>query len=308
MKVNFIIYAPSYNENSGGCVVLHRLVHLINEHTDHQAFLHPRVMEKVNLDSPRKILSSFIKATRAKLKKFHVNPAWNTPVLRDKNLIKNKSSVVVYSEIAFGNPLNAKNIVRWYLHHPGHIIKDIFYTKGELCFRYHSAISDFTYPESKLSETILKVMYFPTDIYEIDKEVDRDISTYMVRKGKSKPFIHDPSFVCVDGLSHIDTAKLLKRSKRFICYDDYTAYSHFAVLSGAESIVVPEDGVSKEAWFPDEVSRYGIAYGTDESELEWARETVPMLKERIESLNDESTKLVCQFVQETENYFFSNGS
>lgn len=55
MKVNFIIYAPSYNENSGGCVVLHRLVHLINEHTDHQAFLHPRVMEKVNLDSPRKI-------------------------------------------------------------------------------------------------------------------------------------------------------------------------------------------------------------------------------------------------------------
>lgn len=305
MNLKFIIYAPSYNENSGGAIVLHRLVHLINEYTEHQAFIHPRVLEKVELESKRKIISSFIKSLRLKRKPFHVNPMWNTPILQDKRIVKESNSVVVYPEITFGNPINARNVVRWYLHHPGHLRKDIFYTKGELCFRYHSAISDFVYPGSKLSDTIFQVSYYPLDIYESHEEVERDISTYMVRKGKSKPFVHDSSFICVDGLSHAETAKLFKRSKRFICYDDYTAYSNFAVLSGAESIVVPAEGVSKEEWFPDEASRYGVAYGLCDSELKWARDTRNKLLEKINTLNDKSIAVVDEFIKEVESYFYS---
>lgn len=37
--MNIYIYASSYDENSGGSVVLHRLCHIINKHSSHSAYL-----------------------------------------------------------------------------------------------------------------------------------------------------------------------------------------------------------------------------------------------------------------------------
>jgi hypothetical protein len=301
--MRFYVYAPSYDENSGGCIVLHRLCHLINEFTEHEAFIIPRKMERVDITSTRKIISSFIKATRLKYKKFHINERWNTPV--SLNVENPEADIVVYSEIVFGNPLQAKNIVRWYLHHPGHLRDDVFYSKGELCFRFHSGINKYKHVGATLSESLLNVLYYPTDIY-FDSNEKRDIVTYMVRKGKSKPQIHDEDAVCVDGLNHEETAKLFRRSKQFICYDDYTAYSTFAALCGAVSIVVPEKGVELATWQPLENERYGVAYGDDSQQLAWAKSSLVQLKGKVEAEEFKSRKAAHDFVKECHDFFFSD--
>jgi hypothetical protein len=298
--MRFYVYAPSYDENSGGCIVLHRLCHLINEFTEHEAFIIPRKMERVDITSTRKVISSFIKATRLKYKKFHTNERWNTPI--SLHVENPETDIIVYSEIVFGNPLQAKNIVRWYLHHPGHLRDDVFYAKGELCFRFHSGISQYKHVGATLSDNLLNVLYFPTDIY-FDSNEERDIVTYMVRKGKSKPKIHDDNAVCVDGLSHEETAKLFRRSKQFICYDDYTAYSLFATLCGAESIVVPEEGVSISMWQPDESHRYGISYGFSDDQKSWAKASKNQLfdKVKVEELKSQTDTM--NFAKEVEEFF-----
>ncbi|WP_143413734.1 hypothetical protein [Haemophilus paracuniculus] len=127
----------------------------------------------------------------------------------------------------------------------------------------------------------------------------------MVRKGTNKPFIHPENSICVDNLSHEQIATIFRCSKRFICYDDYTAYSIFAILCGCESIVVPAEGVPIEQWYPDEKDRYGIAYGLNDAQLDWARETRHNVIERIESEHKKSEENVKEFIKELERYFFN---
>lgn len=123
-KPNFIIYAPAYKDDSGGIIVLHKLCHLLNE-LGHQAYLWP------NQFGVRPTLWKKIKRS---LKKFpyHTNSEYNTPIA-NKSLF-HENSIVVYSEVDYGNPLAAKNVVRWLLHKPGFHTGVINYGKNELTF------------------------------------------------------------------------------------------------------------------------------------------------------------------------------
>ena len=40
--------------------------------------------------------------------------------------------IVIYPEIVFGNPLGAKNVVRWFLHNPGFFSGKIYYGQNTL--------------------------------------------------------------------------------------------------------------------------------------------------------------------------------
>lgn len=300
MKI--FIYAPSYDENSGGAIVLHRLCHLINQHTENKAFLiklDPSTCGKYTL---RKILSK-IKWRYYSQFKFITNENWNTPVW-DKNINVN-ASIVIYPEIISGNPLKAKNIVRWLLHQPGFHNGVVNYSSNELYFKFNSAINDFYINGSKMSDNELKIINYPIDIYNSTNiSESRSIETcYLVRKGEHKTIVHDKESVKIDGLSHKEIAQIFRSSKKFICYDDYTAYSIFAVLCGCESYLVPSIGQSIEDWYPNKSDRYGISFGFSSEQRQWAETTKHKVLEHILSEHEKSIKNVIVCLSEMKEYF-----
>lgn len=307
--MKYYIYAPSYTESSGGSVVLHRLCHILNSIDGCQAFLVPRVPEKLSIVKLRNFLSdskaivTYFIDTYILRKPFVTNSLWNTPVIRKHKIKDLGDAIVIYPDVTFGNPLNGKNVVRWFLHQPGYFTKQLCFGTNELYYRFNSAIKDFNYCMSTMSANELKVIYYPLEFYNLDNVADRSGCCHAIRKGKNKPRCHPADSVLIDGMSHQEVADVFKKSKSFISYDDYTAYSIFAVLCGCESIVSPEIGVTKEQWYPNASDRYGIAYGFDDTEIEWAKKTRHKVLEHVLNEHKKSYENVILFVQETKLFF-----
>lgn len=201
------------------------------------------------------------------------NPSFNSPVLSlnaAQALAKQENTIVIYAEIMAGNPLGAKNVVRWLLHDPGFHSGHIYYEPGELYFRFNGAVKPFAFPGSTTSDLFLSVVQYPLDLYNLDEalpEIERQGSAYCLRKGAHKPIVHDlTGSVCIDPLPHEEAAKLFKRVKYFYCYDTLTAYYHLAAACGCQVIIIPDEGISKEQWLTPE-ARVGIAYGLAEMNL-----------------------------------------
>lgn len=299
------IYAPDFDENSGGAVVIHRLCHLINQTETHKAFLVPRKFErfeffsfKAFLVSCKSLLSSIVKR---RFKKVKSKRDWDTPV--DYRPFIKDDSIVVYSEMAFGNPLRARNVVRWFLHQPGHFHNAFHFGRGELYFRYASNIKPFEYCYSKMSSDELRVVYYPLDKYNDENLPIKSGTCHLIRKGGFKEKVHPTDSIQIDGMTHNEIARIFRQSERFISYDDYTAYSTFAALCGCESIVVPAENTTKSDWYPREEQHYGVAYGFSDEELAWAKCTVSNLKEKLGQENKQSFNNVKLFLKETDSFF-----
>ncbi|HED3880574.1 WavQ [Enterobacter hormaechei] len=298
MKV--FICAPSFDENSGGSVVLHRLCHIINEFSEHNAFLvklKPTYSGKITI---KKILQQLKWEVRSK-SCFKTHAEWNTPLWNSKKIPED--GIVIYPEIVNGNPLGAKHAVRWLLHQPGFHTSIINYEAGEMYYKFNSAIKDFQRDGSFTSQHELKVIYYPIDIYNESNDVKDIDCCFMVRKGTYKEKIHPANAVQIDGLSHKEVAAIFKRSKKFICYDDYTAYSIFAVLCGCPSYVVPAQGQSIEDWYPNLSDRYGISFGFSKEQEEWAQSTRENVYNHIIAEHQRSNETVLKCLSEMSIYF-----
>ena len=127
-------------------------------------------------------------------------------------------------------------------------------------------------------------------------------TAYCIRKGQGKKIVHDlHNSILIDGMNHEEISAIFKRVKTFISYDTKTMYSLMALACGAESVVVPDTGVSKEQWEPNPVRAYGIAYGLDD--LESARRTIPNALEQLDEFSVSSKQAVVEFTKEVKEYF-----
>jgi hypothetical protein len=259
---------------------------------------------EVNKKNILQVTLAYIKLIiKSLFKTYKTNNSFNSKIYT--NNIKSITSydIVVYPEIVFGNPLNAKNVIRWLLHQPGFHNGKIYYGKGELYFKFNSAIDDFYYSGSKTSKKFLKIIHYPTEYYNTKECMNkREGNAHCLRKGKHKKIQHDlENSILIDGKSHKEVSKIFKSINTFISYDTYTAYSIFASLCGCNSVIIPDDGVTKEEWYPNETDRYGLAYGF--KEIKNAKLTVHLVKEHIEQEEKNSIDNVKKFIQEIEIYF-----
>lgn len=305
MKYKYVIYAPPYDEGSGGAIALHRLCHLINE-CGGEAYLHPLIpsFELHHHNAAEIGLYAKMIHEAANLANYRLGERFKTPVLRPQdNSAPGDDCIVVYPEIVFGNPLRARNVVRWLLHNPGYHTGKIYYGPGEVYYRYANfCIEDFAFPGSEMADVTLRVQYTPIDLYREqppDRERDRTGTAYCLRKGSGRAPIHDvSSSVLIDGKSHAEIAAIFKSVKRFISYDPYTHYSYFAAIAGCESVVAPLENTTKEQWKPNVEDRYGLAYGFDD--LEFALATRHLALERQISLDGESKQSTREFMSDVE--------
>ena len=222
-RKKFVVYAPAYEETSGGCVALYKLNSIINE------LGHSSIICEFN-------------------KLVHVDD----------------DSFVIYPEIVYGNPLMAKNVIRWCLNKPGVIILDASPSWGEFdhIFYYSSQFGDNVSPENTL------FCFEPNlSLYQGSSQANRDISNvFLVHKSykyESKYDRHPSDAIRLDSYNDnmASIIQVLLRSKNFYSYDVDTYYSVIALLCGCKSFVIKKDGLDSESFFSDRpLLRCGVKY------------------------------------------------
>lgn len=303
----FIIFAAAYNEKSGGAIVSHRLCHLLNE-AGREAYLLPLFYShEATILNIGEVAARIQMETQNLLRaSFPTNPHFNSPVYREnlQVLANSDDYIAIYPEIISGNPLRAKNVVRWFLHDPGFHTGHVAYSPGELYFRYSAAAKEFHMTGSRMSPHLLEILYFPLETYNLENTAsERSGTAYMFRDGRERPIVHDldNSIRLTRDLSHAQIAAIFKRIKTFISYDSRTLFSELAVLCGCESVVIPEEGVSEEEWRPVVASRSGVAYGFEK--LPQARATAHLLLDYMLEKQDRARLAVEEMLRETDAFF-----
>ena len=307
MKSKFIIFSPSYSENNGGAVTLHHLCHLLNL-IGHESYLYPSFDNfETNLLNYKQVLPKFYKKLfRQPLRILKTSNRFNTPVL--KKFSKNfnlDEFIIIYPEIVFGNPLGAKNVVRWLLHNPGFFTNKIYYGPNEIYFKYSNGYNNFNFLNSKTSSLILYIFTYLKHYYNENEWFnDRSGIAYCIRKGNISTIPLDlEGAILIDGMKHAEISKVFKKVKYFISFDPHTAFSRFAALCGCISIVVPTEGKSVQSWQPDIDKRFGISYGFETTSIEESILSRKNLKDQLIKEENNSIEVVREFVNEVEQFF-----
>jgi hypothetical protein len=293
-----VVFADRFDENNGGVIALHRLADLLNRE-GHRALLWP---SRKPLPDPADRWGTLARQwrwyRRAWRKRYRTGPGFEAPVATAADL---DGAIVVYPEIVRGNPLRAERVVRWLLHKPGFHNGEIDFGPGDRYFFYQKAFDDPTLnPDG--GGNLLKTVWVRDDVYRQTNFGPRRGTCYILRKGAGRPMVHDMhGSILVDKMSHDQMAKVFNRVQTCISYDPYTMYSMFAALCGCDSVVVPEPGVTREAWYPDPRDRYGLAYGFDD--VDEARRTRPLLLPHLKQLESDANDSVREFVAKCAGYF-----
>lgn len=303
--MQFIIYSPPWDENSGGSIALHKLCHLINA-AGGRARLYPQQMAFTLHPHNLSEVGRVVREIRGQLEApgYARSPELNTPTVRPRATARvSDECCVVYAEVVDDNPLRAKNVVRWLLHEPGFHTGRIHYGTGEFYIRYSEDFPDFRLPGSTTSEHFLTVTHAPIRTYlNARGSAQRSGSAYCIRKGKGRPIEHDlTDSILIDDKPHAEVAEIFHRVERFYCYDPNTLYSNLAALCGCDSIVMPPPGMRIEQWRPNPADRAGIAFGMDD--LERARGTRGQVLARMLEREDASLDSVRRFIEEVRVHF-----
>jgi tetratricopeptide (TPR) repeat protein len=269
---NYIIWTPSIKLDSGGVTLLHRLAYMINK-LGYNAYLWP---SDNNFET------------------FLVNSKYKSKIA-SKDMI-NDNAIVVYPEIAKGNPLNAKHVVRWILNKPGQLGGDGIFGENDMIFYYSKA---FTCGKKNLNH--LQIMELYGSMFE-DRKQNRKGSCYVMRKGGGREIQHDlfDSTEIIDVTPSEELVKIFNEKKYFYCYDYASFLSLQAALCGCISIVVPYEDITAEQWMGMNRNRvFGIAYG--EENIEHAVTTLDKVRPNIEKLEDEFYENVKEFITKTQD-------
>lgn len=210
-------------------------------------------------------------------------------------------TIVVYSEGIYGNPLNAKNVVRWFLfknRHPGDYNA---YGKDDLFFSYREVFNDAKVnPECRL----LNLYNFDFDLYRNYNKEEREGNCYILRKGAKRVDLPEKfDGPIIDELSEKEIVEIFNKSRCCYSYDTQTFYATIAAYCGCISIVVPEPGKSRHDYVGNDDRIYGVAYGESESELEYAKSTQKMLEDKLNALKDKNNDSVDKFIIECKKRF-----
>ncbi len=222
------------------------------------------------------------------------------------------NTIVVYHEKVYGNPLHAKNVVRWFLLY-NYNYKNVDgkcygYDKDDLFFTYREVFNDFAInPVMR----VLYTPYFDLDLYKRTNYGERKGKCYILRKGANRPEVpKEFDGIIIDDLPEKEKVNVFNKCEYCISYDTQTAYSQIAAMCGCISIVVPEKGKKREDYRNVNVGGvdkgYGEAFGFDESEINYSKETGHLVSEIYKNSNLQSKQNVKNFIAECSDYFLKN--
>lgn len=294
--MNIVIFTYHFNESSGGITALYNLAKNINE--------------------------LFNKNISVKMFCVDENCEPNTYCSDYANISDiNDNTIVIYPEVIHGNPLNAKNVVRWILAPIGmNVPCDIANTwgKSDLVYYFNSEIKFESNPEKIGSiYKYLTILNINSYIQKYNFE-ERIGICYTIRKGKG---IHKNNLYTVHPIDSFEithehtqpqSVEFFNKYKFFISYDSLTFYTVIAALCGCISIVYKVQGLNKQQWIQTTVAAeylkskgldnlYGIAYGQEN--MQYAADTIHLVKEQWDDiLKFNKEKTIVPFINDIKNF------
>lgn len=308
--MKFVIVSP--RQSAGGPIVLHALCKYINElGYDAKIFYNKSWEYKEDqkcrywFEWFRQTIHDALRCFRAKALK-QKSPKLNGYIDESVKGCPRKylpfiddDTVVIYPEIMYGNPLKARNVVRWFLYH--NRFDDSAYGENDLFVCYREVFNDWRLNPNGY---VLQTPYYDLERYIQKNFGERTGKCYILRKGKNR--IDCPSYVdgiIIDDLSENDKVRVFNECEYCISYDTQTAYATIAALCGCISIVIPEIGKNKSDYKGANEVSYGVAWGFSEEEIAFAKKTRNKIVSMYEELNKNSIDSTRKFIRYCENYF-----
>lgn len=213
------------------------------------------------------------------------------------------STLVIYPESIYGNPLQANMVARWLLFHYQYVGDKEAYSASDLFIGFRDVFNDSSL---NIVGNNVKLTTFDGTLYRQYNFGSRHGNCYILRKGKERkdlPSVFDGPVI--DDLTEEEKVKVFNECARCYSYDTQTFYSSIAAICGCISIVVVETGKRKEDYrFGSDGPIYGVAYGDSQEELQYALATLPNLINAINP-SDRNIDNARYFIQLTQSYFKS---
>lgn len=277
--MRIVIHSPPYDPKSGGIIVLHKLCDLLIQE---------------GFDAGFYVEGDFL-----------VNSSYKYKTFTKKN-INLSNDIVVYPEIIFGNPIGAKNVVRYILNR-GHVTlnrKDTW-GKDDYWIYFSKRFYDNIQPLRLLNVLDSKIEHFKD--YNLPRTYE-ECFTYRKQANKIEEsnIIHSKNAIEIYyTTSDEDLIKIFNTCKKFYCYDPESYISVLASLCGCDSIIVPNKKFDRNKVINNSpcFSVGGVAYG--ENEINLARNTRSLLVEFLQNKEltqkDEVNKIFTQIIKHFNN-------
>lgn len=254
--MKYIVYAPwEYNPLIGGHVALHKLAKNLCDKGQDVTILE---------DPGFKCNAKVVKIFKGESLEF------------DK-----ENTVVIYPEIIGGNPLNAKNVVRWILYDVKPEI-EITWNQTDEYFYYSPSFNTIGVMEKKL----LSAFEFDYTMTSLEKT---ETACILFRKNTPAETIKVPE------IKQDNFRENVSKFKTFYTYDDATFFSTIAAMCGCLSVIVDPKMSPEE--FRKHNPYYGIAYGETESEIEWAKKTAHLIPGWLKKMEQDSLDQTDKFIE-----------
>ncbi|MFA5839187.1 MAG: glycosyltransferase family 9 protein [Candidatus Margulisiibacteriota bacterium] len=269
IKQSYIIVAPEFAPNSAGVTVLHKLAFLLNS-AGYPAYIY-------NNYSP---------------------PPWSSPTISTENGKKliEEGAIIVYPEVVSGNPLQGRVVARYILNSPGLLGGEKEYDPAEICFCY---VNSLLQPGME-NDRILYIPVIDTSVF-FNNHQPKTID-YLVYFGKHKKVGGYPESKIIyrHKPSRPELGKLLRKCKKLICYDNFTALSTEATLCGCPVVIIPDGTRQKGALEEGGFGLNGIAWGNSPEEFIHAENTLDKATERLSSMEAKVQQNLQNFIAITQ--------
>lgn len=310
-KLNFIInlFLPLKRTTTGGLISLHRLAYKLAER-GHNVFV---FCEPEYPHENIKIIPGKVEFPGEEGVGFIGVSTWeqfNFPI---------ENTISIYPQITYNNPFNTKHVVRWILYDTQKEIEDT-YGDNDIYFNYLNFKTFRLVPERKLT-----VLDYKLDWLRVTNTGKRKSFCHIIHKntppGGEQIFEDLKSFDLTDwktkgipgGYNPYDYLRdMFNQYEYFLTYDQKSYYSIMATLCGCKTIIlnpgkpceflptantVLDEGTEitpTEFRINNYLQQYGIAYGWDD--LQWANNTLPLVRDYIEQLEIIDDKTVDNFL------------
>lgn len=301
--MKYVIVSP--RQKFGGAIVLHSLAKYLSELSFGVSIFYTEVYGIGNKPflSRMKYILDWLKYTYddyvSEKKLDYYRPIKN---IRRKYLpFVSKDTIVIYPDTVYGNPLHAKKVVRWFLFYNRYKDYHLAYGDNDLFICYRQQFNDAVLNPAGYE---LHTPFFDLDLYKRSNYGERCGTCYIIRKGRNRRDLpQEFDGPIIDDMPEEQKVEVFNTCERCISYDTQTAYSGIAAMCGCLSIVVPEKGKKRSDYLSNGEYGYGRAYGFDEKEIAFAKQTSHLVEESYKNANKKGRENVNQFIKLCEEYF-----
>lgn len=216
-------------------------------------------------------------------------------------------TIVIYPEFIYGNPLGAKNVVRWLLYHYRYEDDPKAYSHSDrfVCYR-----EVFNSAKLNPNKDILYIKHFDNMLYRQHNFAERTGKCYILRKGKGRKDLPETfdGPVFDDNMTQKELVCMFNNHKYCYSYDTQTFYTSIAAVCGCIPIVVMESGKTVDDYLcGNEKNHYGEAWGDTPEQIQYAIDTRDELLKSLDytKLNRENTT---KFVEYLNHQFCNENS